>query len=158
MRALRKNEVPKPKEVDPDEMEFDLGGENLMKGKIDHSKRAIEHAGLEDMADACASRVYNLDTPEDALLICTMIPDEEYPSMVNFKWGYSVQDKCVPLADLKKIDWSNNLDTIVDYEKGVGMPPMYPFAIVQVVKSHYKKDGIYTEEKDDGLRFYISSQ
>ena len=56
MRTLKKDEVPKPKEVDPDEMEFDLGGENLMKGKIDHSKRCIQHEGLEEMADLCASR------------------------------------------------------------------------------------------------------
>jgi hypothetical protein len=142
---------------DPEEQAFDIGGENYVKGKINRSKKMIVDEGLQGLANSLANHLDENEepVPEDSKMIGRFSPPDEFPGYVMWKWAHALDvDNPVSLEDLLEINWTNNLDSTVDYKEDVGMMTKYALALVENVRLHYKKP-IFTKYVEEICEFYI---
>jgi hypothetical protein len=138
---------------DPEEKEFDIGGENRVRGHIDHSKKMIIHDGIDELAEMCV--IEEDGVPADARLIGKFVQSEEFPMMFMWEWGHALQiEDALTIEELSQVPWTNNLDSTIDYDCKVGMIITYVFAIIENIRRHYKKP-IYGNDIENGAEFYL---
>ena len=125
----------------PDEKEFDLGGENRIHGKINYEKKMIIHDGIEELAALIVNQNEKLISTNkvDGLKMICAVKDCEFEDFIEFSWGHATENDAIPMKELEKIEWTNNFDSVVDYKVPFVMPAMYVFAILATIQSHFKK-------------------
>jgi len=116
----------KPSTTDDGDTTWTIDGKEL-KGHLDTTKRMITYDGLNERAQKFMENVLEMNDDElqefdDRYFVGSIYPDEEFGGFVHLNWAWSQdekklsQGKYISNEQLHLIDWTNNLDTIVDYE------------------------------------------
>lgn len=83
----------------------------------------------------------------------SMIPDEKF---LHFTWGYSTGlENSVSLDSLQRMNFENNLDSLIDYEEGFSSPIYFIFPLIECIRRNYNSDKVYLVGDDNQCKFFI---
>lgn len=124
---------------DPEEQEYDLGGENRIHGKINHEKKMIDLRDVCEIVASITDEAIVIEEIKDEMQMICFVEEAEFNEYIEFSWGHATDKKALTMDELEKIAWTSNLDSMVDYKVPVVMPLMILFAILENIRRHYKK-------------------
>lgn len=74
----------------------------------------------------------------------------------KFTWGYVIEpETAISKEDLEKIDYDNNLDSMIDYEKGFGTLLTYIIPLIECIRRHYKTKVVFCGYQETTTDVYL---
>lgn len=75
---------------------------------------------------------------------------------LSFLWGYAAEPQnSVGLAALKQIHFENNLDSLIDYEKGFEAPIYFIFPLLECIRRHYGSEKVFLLGGQHRAKIYV---
>lgn len=131
----------------------DIGGNNEVT--FVPNKKSIELDGLKVLGNQLVPYVEEIDELQEnngeVLYLGNMgflPPDSQhFANFINFNWGYSdsnILTDAVELDELEKIDFPNNLDSLIDYVDGFNSFTLdIIFALIETIRAHYNSEKVF---------------
>jgi len=122
-----------------------------MQIKINHLKKSIIiNNKLEELGDSFSDNIVGQDTrPVGTRYLATIT--RQKTGCFKIVWGWSdddIKERDPPYLqeELKKINFSNNLESLLDYKTGVTAHISFIFSCLECIRKHYNKP-IYFVDK-----------
>lgn len=113
-----------------------------VKVTVDHHKPCVNLQGLTEIGQSFIqhmSEVTELAETKEHNYICHIRPDRTMMGFVRLVWAYSDQEysgqgTIFEKDDLKEVEFSNNLDSLIDYQESIGAPVSVIFATLECIR------------------------
>lgn len=117
---------------------------------IDHSKKnIIMDEVLGEYADSLCDHIIEVKDIEeinDTNLVCICSIDKGITlgnyEMFKMTWGHTFEQNSISRDSIKKMEFCNNLDSVVDYDE-FNMPLMFVFPLLECIRLNCKSENIY---------------